>query len=96
MAELAGTRNLCASGDRGGSRKDPPFHGGNPAYARFRLNRGVHSEILDAWCVDTCQMWYSGLGQTYDRGDADDDVLAHPGRFQLWLAGGAGVLEPSA
>jgi hypothetical protein len=24
---------------------------------------GRHSEILDAWCVDTCQMWYAGLGK---------------------------------
>src|SRR6478735_6780463 len=22
-----------------------------------------HSDLLDAWCVDTCQMWYLGLGQ---------------------------------
>src|SRR6266496_1540873 len=30
------------------------------------------SEILDAWCVDTCQMWYSGLGQAFEAGGPDD------------------------
>src|SRR5215831_10784455 len=24
-----------------------------------------HSEVLDAWCVDTCQMWYTGLGLAF-------------------------------
>src|SRR5262245_48456059 len=33
------------------------------SFTKFRKDVvGQHSEILDAWCVDTCQMWYVGLG----------------------------------
>ena len=31
-----------------------------------------HSDILDAWCVDTCQMWYSGLGAAFEKGGPED------------------------
>src|SRR5262245_8052006 len=31
-----------------------------------------HSQVLDAWCVDTCQMWYSGFGQAFEAGRPDD------------------------
>src|SRR5258706_4216123 len=35
----------------------------NKQYLEFRKNTVArHSEILDVWAVDTCQMWYSGLG----------------------------------
>ena len=31
----------------------------NQRYLDFRQNAVArHSEVLDAWCVDTCQMWY--------------------------------------
>src|SRR5437773_6452059 len=40
---------------------------GNKAFLEFRKNTAArHSDILDAWCVDTCQMWYTGLGQAFD------------------------------
>src|SRR5438094_435064 len=42
---------------------------GNKPVLDFRKNTlGRHSEILDAWCVDTCQMWYSGLGMAFEKG----------------------------
>ncbi|HKQ03763.1 MAG TPA: hypothetical protein VJ464_01425 [Blastocatellia bacterium] len=31
-----------------------------------------HSKIIEAWCVDTCQMWLTGLGRASD----DNDALA--------------------
>src|SRR5262245_51798577 len=32
----------------------------NQAFIEFKKNTVArHSDILDAWCVDTCQMWYS-------------------------------------
>jgi hypothetical protein len=31
-----------------------------------------HSDILDAWCVDTCQMWCSGLGMAFEQGGPHD------------------------
>src|SRR5882762_4657314 len=40
-----------------------------------------HSDILDAWCVDTCQMWYSGLGMAFETGRAEDIYWLIPGDF---------------
>lgn len=39
------------------------------------------SDVLDAWCVDTCQMWYAGLGMAFDRGGPDDVYWLIPGDF---------------
>src|SRR5437867_5618885 len=34
----------------------------NKAFLDFRKDIVArHSDVLDAWCVDTCQMWCSGL-----------------------------------
>src|SRR4029077_18384142 len=30
----------------------------------------TRSEIIQSWCVDTCQMWLTGLGQAFDRNNA--------------------------
>src|SRR5262249_825434 len=30
------------------------------------------SDILDTWAVDTCQMWYAGLGKAFEEGSPDD------------------------
>ncbi len=27
-----------------------------------------YSDVLDVWCVDTCQMWYAGLGEAFEKG----------------------------
>jgi hypothetical protein len=45
------------------------------------------SDVLDAWCVDTCQMWYSGLGAAVERGQPEDVYWLIPGDFNY----GAGV-----
>src|SRR5258708_3896294 len=45
-------------------RKTHYIQADNRAFLDFRANTvAKHSDILDAWCVDTCQMWYSGLGK---------------------------------
>jgi hypothetical protein len=51
-----------------------------------------HSEILDAWCVDTCQMWYSGLGMAYENGGAEDVYWLIPGDFNYGTPMGKEVL----
>ena len=51
-----------------------------------------HSEVLDAWCVDTCQMWYSGLGMAYEKGGADDVYWLIPGDFNYGTPMGQEVL----
>lgn len=51
-----------------------------------------HSDILDAWCVDTCQMWYSGLGMAADRGMDGDVYWLIPGDFNYGTKVGHEVL----
>ena len=51
-----------------------------------------HSDILDAWCVDTCQMWYSGLGQAFEQGKEEDVYWLIPGDFNYGSASGRNVL----
>jgi hypothetical protein len=40
-----------------------------------------NSDVLDAWCVDTCQMWYSGLGMAFEKGGPEDVYWLIPGDF---------------
>ena len=66
---------------------------GNRAFHEFSRNTvSRHSEILDAWCVDTCQMWYTGLGQAFDQGGPDDVYWLIPGDFNYGSATGKEVL----
>ena len=51
-----------------------------------------HSDILDAWCVDTCQMWYSGLGMAFERGGPEDVYWLIPGDFNYGSNMGQEVL----
>ncbi len=51
-----------------------------------------HSDILEAWCVDTCQMWYSGLGQAVESGKAGDVYWLIPGDFNYGTKAGCEVL----
>jgi len=53
---------------------------------------GKHSDILDAWCVDTCQMWYSGLGLAFEKGGNDDVYWLIPGDFNYGTPVGHEVL----
>jgi hypothetical protein len=51
-----------------------------------------HSDVLDAWCVDTCQMWYSGLGAAMDKGETGDVFWLIPGDFNYGTQVGKEVL----
>ncbi len=51
------------------------------------------SDIVDAWCVDTCQMWYSGLGLAFERGRPDDVYWLIPGDFNYGTSVGRDVLD---
>jgi hypothetical protein len=51
-----------------------------------------HSDILDGWCVDTCQMWYCGLGTAAEAGGAQDVYWLIPGDFNYGTAVGKEVL----
>lgn len=66
---------------------------GNKAFLDFRKSTVArHSDILDAWCVDTCQMWNSGLGTAFDQGGPDDVYWLIPGDFNYGTAVGKEVL----
>lgn len=59
----------------------------------FRRNTVArHSDILDAWCVDTCQMWYSGLGMAFENGGPEDVYWLIPGDFNYGTPVGQEVL----
>ena len=63
------------------------------AFLDFRKNTVArHSEMLDAWCVDTCQMWYSGLGWAFEKGGPDDVYWLIPGDFNYGTPVGKEVL----
>ncbi|HAV61195.1 MAG TPA: hypothetical protein DCY13_02380 [Verrucomicrobiales bacterium] len=51
-----------------------------------------HSDVIDAWCVDTCQMWYTGLGAASDRGGIGDIYWLIPGDFDYGSTVGQEVL----
>lgn len=62
-------------------------------FLEFRANTvAACSDILDAWCVDTCQMWYCGLGRAYELGGARDIYWLIPGDFDYGSATGREVL----
>jgi len=50
------------------------------------------SDILDAWCADTCQMWYAGLGAAFERGKPGDVYWLIPGDFNYGTHVGQEVL----
>src|SRR6266700_6883824 len=65
----------------------------NKAFLEFRQKTVArHSDVLDAWCVDTCQMWCSGLGLAYEQGGPDDVYWLIPGDFNYGTAVGREVL----
>jgi hypothetical protein len=65
----------------------------NKRYLEFREKTvAAHSDIVDAWCVDTCQMWYSGLGQAFERGGPQDIYWLIPGDFNYSTTVGQEVL----
>jgi hypothetical protein len=64
------------------------------AFHNFRKQTiAKHSDVLDAWCVDTCQMWYSGLGMAFEKGGPDDVYWLIPGDFNYGSSMGQEVLS---
>ena len=74
-------------------RKTHFMMNGDSAFHDFRIEVvGRHSEILDAWCVDTCQMWYTGLGRAFEKGANNDVYWLIPGDFNYGTPVGREVL----
>ncbi len=74
-------------------RKTELSRGHLQAFRRFREKTVSRwSDILDAWCVDTCQMWYAGLGRAFELGRPGDVYWLIPGDFNYGAAVGQEVL----
>ncbi|MGZ8939963.1 MAG: hypothetical protein ACXW32_12190 [Limisphaerales bacterium] len=74
-------------------RKTHYANAANQLFLDFRESVvAKHSDIVDAWCVDTCQMWYSGLGQAMERGAPGDVYWLIPGDFNYDTQMGQEVL----
>ena len=74
-------------------RKTHEENSRKPRYVNFRKKTiEAHSDILDVWCVDTCQMWYSGMGFAAERGGSNDVYWLIPGDFDYGSTVGREVL----
>lgn len=64
------------------------------AFREFRAKTVERfSDVVDCWCVDTCQMWYSGLGPAFERGASNDVYWLIPGDFNYGVPVGQEVLN---
>lgn len=64
------------------------------SFRRFREDVvAKHTDIIDAWCVDTCQMWNTGLGKAFETGGEDDVYWLIPGDFDYGTNVGREVLN---
>ena len=93
VARLDGERDIYARPITVVDRKTYAANEHNKEFLAFRKKVVArHSDILDAWCVDTCQMWYSGLGMAADRGMDGDVYWLIPGDFNYGTKTGHDVL----
>lgn len=64
------------------------------AFQKFRAETVAGcSDVLDIWSVDTCQMWYAGLGEAYEQGRPGDVYWLIPGDFNYASHAGLHVLR---
>jgi hypothetical protein len=67
---------------------------GNKTFLDFRHHTLTRcSEVLDVWAVDTCQMWYAGLGAAFEKGGPHDVYWLIPGDFNYGTTVGQEVLN---
>jgi hypothetical protein len=94
VARLDGDRSRYARPITVLDRKTHYRNEPQPRFVAFR-NKMVarHSDILDAWCVDTCQMWYCGLGAAFETGREEDVYWLIPGDFNYASGTGQEVLS---
>ena len=94
IATLAANKEVYARPITVMDRKTHSSNAHNKRFLEFREQTVARcSEIIDAWCVDTCQMWYTGLGSAFERGNANDVYWLIPGDFNYGSAVGHEVLS---
>jgi len=93
IARLAGEKKKYAHPITVIDRKTHYANEGNKQFLEFRKKTVArHSKILDAWSVDTCQMWCSGLGMAFEKGKDGDVYWLIPGDFNYGTSVGHEVL----
>lgn len=93
IAQLAGEPEIYARPITVMDCKTRNRHASDKHFKNFRESVvAASSDLIDAWCVDTCQMWYTGLGAAYDRGGPEDVYWLIPGDFNYGSAVGREVL----
>jgi hypothetical protein len=93
VARLAATPAVYARPITVTDRKTMHAMAGDARFAAFRKDVVArHSDTVDTWSVDTCQMWYAGLGAAFDRGGPQDVYWLIPGDFNYGTATGREVL----
>ncbi len=93
VARLSAERKKYAQPITVMDRKTHFANAANKAFLDFKANTVArHSKVLDAWCVDTCQMWYTGLGAAFEAGRENDVYWLIPGDFNYGSAVGQEVL----
>ena len=72
---------------------DPAFKHRVEEFGSFREDYiKPHSDLLDVWSVDTCQMWLAGFGHAYDPANIGHVYWLIPGDFNYSSAPGLHVL----
>jgi hypothetical protein len=93
IAQLDADKENCARPITVMDRKTYDTARWNKEFLDFRSQVVArHSQILDAWCVDTCQMWYTGLGVASEQGSSKDVYWLIPGDFNYGATEGRAVL----
>lgn len=64
-------------------------------FAKMRKRIESLSEVVEAWCTDTCAMWLRGLGEAFrkEQGSVNDVFWLIPGDFHYGAPGGPEALE---
>jgi hypothetical protein len=93
VARLAGEGKIYARPITVLDRKTSALAQESRAFERFQAEVvACCSDVLESWSVDTCQMWYAGLGMAFDRGRPGDVYWLIPGDFNYGTPVGKGVL----
>jgi len=93
VRRLAGQSELYARPITVMDRKTSDLMSRNAQFQKFRRHVVARcSDILDVWSVDTCQMWYTGLGTAFERGAPQDVYWLIPGDFDYGSAMGREVM----
>jgi hypothetical protein len=94
IARLDGDRTRYARPITVLDRKTHYAMGSDRTFLEFRKSVvSKNSDVLDAWCVDTCQMWCSGLGMAFEQGGNQDVYWLIPGDFNYGTRVGQEVLS---